>query len=117
MTVDEATQKLLERLKDSGMLLSVNTPADVSDDYIYSDGVRKADVLAAIQAAGLAEQYGFAERLRVYYNVMVCVRCAGPDPVAVLHMIPGQKSWGSVCESCAQIIGLRTAQRWAHSLK
>jgi len=112
--VIDNTDDVLERLRAAGIIS--DAPADVPNDYVYSNGVCKADVLAAIQAAGLAEQYGFAEKLCVYYNLMVCGRCAGPDPIKRLFNM-GHDSWGSVCEPCAQLIGRRAAQRWTQHLK
>ena len=93
----------------------MNEPADVPDDYVYSDGVVKRDVLAAIQAAGAVEYYRFAENLRIQYNLRVCVRCANSDPAVPLFDLSFDE-WGTVCEACARLIGERAAHRWARSL-
>lgn len=114
MTNDEATAELLRLMAASGTILA-GAPASVPDDYVYSDGVRKADVIAAIQAAGAAEHYVYAERLCVYYNLHVCVRCAGPHPHQQLLGL-GYDTWGSICDGCAEVVGRRTAARWAGAL-
>jgi hypothetical protein len=104
--------EILFAVRAAGLLS--DEPADVPDDYVYSDGATKRDVLAAIQAAGLVENYTLTEQLRVRYNLLVCVRCASADATVPFHNL--RDSWGSVCEPCAQLIGTRAAQRWAQSL-
>lgn len=106
MTNDE----ILAGLRAAGLLS--DEPADVPNDYVYSDGATKLNVLAAIQAAGLAENYTLAEQLRLRYNLLVCVRCASPDATVPFHNL--RDTWGSVCEPCAQLIGERAAKRWSH---
>lgn len=116
---DAKLEQLLGSFKLSGVILDKDTPSCVPDDYVYSDGVRKADVIAAIQAAGAAREYTFAHRLCVYYNIVACVRCAGPNPTAALWKM-GRKadrnSWGSVCDPCAYLVGLEAALRWSKAV-
>jgi hypothetical protein len=104
--------EVLEHLRAAGVIS--DAPANVPDDYVYSNGAVKRDVLAAIQAAGLAEQYGFANQLRTYYNLDVCCRCASFNQPLVPLMDMNFNEWGGVCEPCARVVSLQIGRRWKH---
>ena len=69
--------------------------------FIFPDGVKLGDVLDAMVAAGIAENYALANQLQVQYALDVCVRCArraGERKPLVNFGI--MSSWGSICSVC-----------------
>jgi len=70
-------------------------------DFVFPDGVKLGDVLDAMVAAGLAENYALANQLQVRYALDVCVRCArlASERKALMHF-GITSSWGSICSVC-----------------
>lgn len=73
-------------------------------DYVFPDGVKLGDVIDAIAAAGLAENYTLANELKIRYAVDVCTRCAhryhGTSEQRTSLMQLGINAWGMICSRC-----------------
>jgi hypothetical protein len=78
------------------------------------DHVRKRDIIAAIQAAALVNDFGLGFTLAYCYGIRTCVCCAARRPTRTVYLaqawksvLPGTVVWVPSCQICWDVTSTR----------